>query len=62
MVVGKVVSLPELVPSLAVEMDGKSELLEIRKGGGGKICAELDPGLGSMNDDSGPADIAMGVG
>lgn len=62
MVVGKVDSLPELVPSLAVEMDGKPELLEIRKGRGGKVCAELDPGLGSKNDDSGRADIAMGVG
>lgn len=62
MVVGKADSLPELVPELAVEMGGKSELLEIRRGGGGKVGFELDLGLGSKEDHSGPADVAVGVG
>lgn len=61
MVVGKADSLPELVPLLAAEMGGEYELLENRRGGGGMIGAELDAGHGSK-DDSGPVDIAVGVG
>lgn len=62
MVVGKADSLPELVPLLAAEMGGECGLLENRRGGGGMIGAELDAGHGSKDDDSGPVDIAVGVG